>query len=190
MANIGRLMTRATPLQSKISRDAKAFMQEVVSEFICFLTSEANEQCLIGKRKIICGQDLVTAMATLDLDDFVPSMTALLPKCQRSHRSQSNKPAVVPKAPPPLAASASMGERPVKVLRKVVAQRVVPLPVAQPANAAQPLLARAVVLGPNRIGMAPSMTVLGSILPRTQPAVVAAAADGRADGRGAMTYMP
>ena len=40
IANIGRIMRRAVPENGKIAKDAKESVQECVSEFISFITSE------------------------------------------------------------------------------------------------------------------------------------------------------
>ena len=42
LANVARLMALELPKDAKISRDAKVLMQEMVTEFICFLTAEAK----------------------------------------------------------------------------------------------------------------------------------------------------
>jgi nuclear transcription Y subunit beta len=40
IANISRIMKRALPANAKIAKDAKETVQECVSEFISFITSE------------------------------------------------------------------------------------------------------------------------------------------------------
>ena len=40
IANISRIMKRALPANAKIAKDSKETMQECVSEFISFITSE------------------------------------------------------------------------------------------------------------------------------------------------------
>jgi len=45
IANIGRIMKKALPDNAKIAKDAKETVQECVSEFISFITSEACEKC-------------------------------------------------------------------------------------------------------------------------------------------------
>ena len=49
-------MYRGTPLEqtpSKISQDAKVTVQECVTEFLLFITSEASEICANAKRTTI-----------------------------------------------------------------------------------------------------------------------------------------
>lgn len=41
IANIGRIMRRAVPENGKIAKDAKESIQDCVSEFISFITSES-----------------------------------------------------------------------------------------------------------------------------------------------------
>ena len=45
IANIGRIMKRAIPPNAKIAKDARDIVQECVSEFISFITSEASDKC-------------------------------------------------------------------------------------------------------------------------------------------------
>ena len=40
IANVSRIMKKALPVNAKISKDAKETVQECVSEFISFITSE------------------------------------------------------------------------------------------------------------------------------------------------------
>lgn len=42
IANISRIMKKALPANAKIAKDAKETVQECVSEFISFITSECD----------------------------------------------------------------------------------------------------------------------------------------------------
>jgi len=50
---------------AKISKDAKLFMQEAVSEFICFLTSQVNDNCQGENRRTMIGEDFLKALNDL-----------------------------------------------------------------------------------------------------------------------------
>ncbi len=65
VANIARIMKKVLPNNAKIAKDAKEAIQECVSEFISFITSEASDKCQQEKRKTINGDDLLWAMSTL-----------------------------------------------------------------------------------------------------------------------------
>eukprot|EP00956_Cyclotella_meneghiniana_P017777 scaffold29240_cov24-Cyclotella_meneghiniana.AAC.1 len=65
IANIARIMKNALPPDAKIGKDSKEAVQEAVSEFISFVTSEASDKCMQEKRKTINGDDLLWAMSTL-----------------------------------------------------------------------------------------------------------------------------
>ena len=65
VANVAHLMASELPSGGKVSRDSKLFMQEVVSEFIGFVTSEANDVCMLNKQKAITLDDVLTALANL-----------------------------------------------------------------------------------------------------------------------------
>lgn len=53
-------------------------MQECVSEFIAFITSEAAERCAAEKRKTITGEDIVWAMEQLGFDQYAHLMKLYL----------------------------------------------------------------------------------------------------------------
>ncbi|XP_055800638.1 nuclear transcription factor Y subunit B-1-like [Solanum dulcamara] len=76
IANIGRIMKKALPANAKIAKDAKDTVQECVSEFISFITSEASDKCQKEKRKTINGDDLVWALTTLGFEDYIEPLKA------------------------------------------------------------------------------------------------------------------
>ncbi|XP_038980904.1 nuclear transcription factor Y subunit B-like isoform X2 [Phoenix dactylifera] len=80
IANISRIMKKALPANAKIAKDAKETVQECVSEFISFITSEASDKCQREKRKTINGDDLLWAMATLGFEDYIEPLKLYLQK--------------------------------------------------------------------------------------------------------------
>ena len=76
IANISRIMKKALPANAKIAKDAKETVQECVSEFISFITSEALDQCQREQRKPINGDDLLRATSTPGIaeDDDTPQV--------------------------------------------------------------------------------------------------------------------
>lgn len=78
IANISRIMKKALPANGKIAKDAKDTVQECVSEFISFVTSEASDKCQREKRKTINGDDLLWAMATLGFEDYIDPLKIYL----------------------------------------------------------------------------------------------------------------
>eukprot|EP00475_Leptophrys_vorax_P006526 TRINITY_DN14041_c0_g1_i1.p1 TRINITY_DN14041_c0_g1~~TRINITY_DN14041_c0_g1_i1.p1 ORF type:complete len:196 (-),score=7.78 TRINITY_DN14041_c0_g1_i1:581-1168(-) len=78
IANISRIMKKALPQNAKIAKDAKETVQECVSEFISFITSEASDKCQREKRKTINGDDLLWAMSTLGFEDYVEPLKVYL----------------------------------------------------------------------------------------------------------------
>ena len=65
IANIARIMKSSLPPNAKISKEAKELVQECVSEFISFVTSEASDKCQMDKRKTVNGTDVLWAMQSL-----------------------------------------------------------------------------------------------------------------------------
>ncbi|GFQ03886.1 nuclear transcription factor y subunit b-10 [Phtheirospermum japonicum] len=80
IANINRIMKKVIPANGKIAKDAKETVQECVSEFISFVTSEASDKCQREKRKTINGDDLIWAMATLGFEDYLDPLKVYLVK--------------------------------------------------------------------------------------------------------------
>lgn len=65
-------------------------MQECVSEFISFITSEASERCHQEKRKTINGEDILFAMSTLGFDSYVEPLKLYLQKFREVCNSVCN----------------------------------------------------------------------------------------------------
>ncbi|CAL1531509.1 unnamed protein product [Lymnaea stagnalis] len=90
IANVARIMKKAVPSTGKIAKDAKECVQECVSEFISFITSEASERCHQEKRKTINGEDILFAMSTLGFDNYVEPLKLYLQKyreCSKGEKS-------------------------------------------------------------------------------------------------------
>ncbi|XP_015870158.3 nuclear transcription factor Y subunit B-6 [Ziziphus jujuba] len=78
IANVIRIMRKILPPHAKISDDAKETIQECVSEFISFITGEANERCQREQRKTITAEDVLWAMSKLGFDDYIEPLTIYL----------------------------------------------------------------------------------------------------------------
>ncbi|GMH05226.1 hypothetical protein Nepgr_007066 [Nepenthes gracilis] len=78
IANVIRIMRKILPPHAKISDDAKETIQECVSEYISFVTGEANERCQREQRKTITAEDVLWAMSKLGFDDYVEPLTLYL----------------------------------------------------------------------------------------------------------------
>mmetsp|Transcript_437 Transcript_437/g.1036 ORF Transcript_437/g.1036 Transcript_437/m.1036 type:complete len:152 (-) Transcript_437:317-772(-) len=93
IANISRIMKKSLPNNAKIAKDAKETVQECVSEFISFITSEASDKCQREKRKTINGEDLLWAMTTLGFEDYVEPLKVYLQKFREAEgqKDTSNK---------------------------------------------------------------------------------------------------
>lgn len=63
-------------------------VQECVSEFICFITSEASDKCQQEKRKTINGEDILWAMSTLGFDKYVDPLKIYLAKYRESVKGE------------------------------------------------------------------------------------------------------
>jgi len=88
IANVARIMKKAIPSQGKIAKDARECVQECVSEFISFITSEASDRCQAEKRKTINGEDILFAMSTLGFDNYVEPLKLYLQKYRESMKGE------------------------------------------------------------------------------------------------------
>jgi len=86
IANVSRIMKSAVPPTAKIAKDAKECVQECVSEFISFITSEAAERCGVEKRKTIGGEDILWALGSLGFENYAETLKIRLAKL-REHQT-------------------------------------------------------------------------------------------------------
>ena len=94
-------MKLALPENAKIAKEAKECMQECVSEYISFITSEgiysttlfpptfdtdhvsgclASEKCQQEKRKTVNGEDILFAMTSLGFENYAEALKIYLTK--------------------------------------------------------------------------------------------------------------
>lgn len=73
-------MKCALPDNAKLAKDSKETIQECVSEFILFITSEACDRCLQEKRKTVNGEDLLWAVQSLGFESYVEVLKVYLSK--------------------------------------------------------------------------------------------------------------
>ena len=64
-ANVAKIMAEHLPKNAKVARESKKLMQELVTEFLCFVTSEANDICLAAGRNAISALDVEHAFLEL-----------------------------------------------------------------------------------------------------------------------------
>jgi histone H3/H4 len=100
-------MKIALPDNAKIAKEAKECMQECVSEFISFITSEggssiryilnislyalASEKCLQEKRKTVNGEDILFAMTSLGFENYSEALKIYLAKYRDVSRTPAKK---------------------------------------------------------------------------------------------------
>lgn len=84
IANVARIMKSALPDNAKIAKEAKECMQECVSEFISFITSEASEKCQQEKRKTVNGEDILFAMTSLGFENYSEALKIYLARYRES----------------------------------------------------------------------------------------------------------
>lgn len=92
IANVARIMKLALPENAKIAKEAKECMQECVSEFISFITSEASEKCQQEKRKTVNGEDILFAMTSLGFENYAEALKIYLSRYRENLVANQNKP--------------------------------------------------------------------------------------------------
>ncbi|KAH0672171.1 hypothetical protein KY284_023258 [Solanum tuberosum] len=78
VANVIRIMHKILPPHAKISDGSKLITQECVSEFIGFITGEANDCCQRDQRNTITAEDVLCAMDRFGFDDYVGTLALYL----------------------------------------------------------------------------------------------------------------
>lgn len=91
IANVARLMKNTLPPTAKVSKDAKECMQECVSEFISFITSEASDKCVMEKRKTINGEDILNSMTTLGFENYGEVLKIYLAKYRQQQALKQSR---------------------------------------------------------------------------------------------------
>ncbi|KAJ4549372.1 transcriptional activator hap3 [Exophiala dermatitidis] len=87
-APVARIMKTALPENAKIAKEAKECMQECVSEFISFITSEASEKCQQEKRKTVNGEDILFAMTSLGFENYAEALKIYLSKYRETQSTR------------------------------------------------------------------------------------------------------
>lgn len=85
---VGRVMKKALPEHAKLSKESKECIQECVSEFISFITSQAADRCLVEKRKTLNGEDILWAMYTLGFENYSETLKIYLAKYRQYEQEQ------------------------------------------------------------------------------------------------------
>ncbi|MCJ1309167.1 hypothetical protein MMC25_002822 [Agyrium rufum] len=84
-------IANALPDNAKIAKEAKECMQECVSEFISFITSEASEKCQQEKRKTVNGEDILFAMTSLGFENYADALKIYLIKYRETLQSRGEQ---------------------------------------------------------------------------------------------------
>ena len=80
IANITRIMKQSLKPKAKVSKNAKETVQECVSEFISFITSEAAQRSKMDKRKTVNGEDILTSLEVLGFEKYAEILRIYLTK--------------------------------------------------------------------------------------------------------------
>lgn len=84
-------MKSALPMHAKLSKESKVCIQECVSEFISFITSQAIDKCKLEKRKTLNGEDILWAMYTLGFENYSETLKIYLAKYREFEQREVGK---------------------------------------------------------------------------------------------------
>ncbi|KAH0754392.1 hypothetical protein KY290_024662 [Solanum tuberosum] len=78
IGNVVIIMRKILPPHAKISNESKVAIQECVSEFIGFVTGQANDNCQREQRKTIMAEDVLSALNDFGFDDYIKPLSLYL----------------------------------------------------------------------------------------------------------------
>lgn len=84
-------MKNALPPQGKLSKESKVCIQECVSEFISFVTSQAVDRCKLEKRKTLNGEDILWSLFTLGFENYSETLKIYLAKYREFEQQEAEK---------------------------------------------------------------------------------------------------
>ncbi|GMS95575.1 hypothetical protein PENTCL1PPCAC_17750 [Pristionchus entomophagus] len=87
ICNIARVMRRMVPESGKMSKESKEAIQEAVSEFISFITSEASDKCIEEQRKTITCDDLLNAIEVMGFEKYVEPLKLFMTRYREATRA-------------------------------------------------------------------------------------------------------
>mmetsp|Transcript_13573 Transcript_13573/g.18799 ORF Transcript_13573/g.18799 Transcript_13573/m.18799 type:complete len:133 (-) Transcript_13573:320-718(-) len=88
IANISRIMKQALPSNAKVAKEAKDCIQECVTEFIGFITSEASDRLAKDDRKTITGNDIIDSMRALGFNNYLAFLQVFLEKRRKELKGE------------------------------------------------------------------------------------------------------
>lgn len=91
IANVARVMKLALPPHAKLSKESKECVQECVSEFISFITSQAADKSKLEKRKTLNGEDMLWAMFTLGFEHYAETLKIYLAKYRQFEQIEAER---------------------------------------------------------------------------------------------------
>lgn len=91
--NIRRIIKESFPkeINCKLSKDAKELFQEILTEFICFVSSEAADSANKNNRKTILGSDILDSLNELGFEHYNEILKEYLNKIKQHHEYNFKK---------------------------------------------------------------------------------------------------
>ncbi|KAI5955125.1 hypothetical protein KGF54_001686 [Candida jiufengensis] len=93
----GTVMKKALPSHAKLSKESKECIQECVSEFISFITSQSSDKCKLEKRKTLNGEDILWSLYCLGFENYSETLKIYLAKYRQQEQAMIKPPRKKPK---------------------------------------------------------------------------------------------
>ncbi|KAJ4872155.1 Nuclear transcription factor Y subunit B-9 [Raphanus sativus] len=78
IANVTRIMRNILPSEARISEEAKENIRICATEYISFVTAEANDICQSERRTTITAGDILSAMSKPGFEDYVGPLSVFI----------------------------------------------------------------------------------------------------------------
>eukprot|EP01018_Ginkgo_biloba_P036225 Gb_41265 [translate_table: standard] len=91
LMNIGRIMKRVLPKNALLSKGANQAVQQCVTEFICLMTGEAIDKCLVENQISITGDDLLWGMDKFEFGHYTGPLSVYLGKLRENQGKMEEK---------------------------------------------------------------------------------------------------
>ncbi|TKY57402.1 Nuclear transcription factor Y subunit B-6 [Spatholobus suberectus] len=92
IACVQRLIRKVLPKHAKVTDESKETILECVTEFISFITGEANHHCKVERRKTVTAEDLIYAMGKVGFYEYAELLTIYLHRYRQHHEGANRVP--------------------------------------------------------------------------------------------------
>eukprot|EP00727_Mastigamoeba_balamuthi_P009319 m51a1_g5009 putative nuclear transcription factor y subunit b-3 (153) ;mRNA; r:256891-257349 len=89
--NVDRIARRALPREARVTSEARSALRACAEELVLFLASHTSDTLAEHSRKTVYAADVVQALVSLGLDDYVPFARRFCELWERTHEQQQQR---------------------------------------------------------------------------------------------------